>query len=30
MAPAAGRILLGLVQAWFGYHELVQPGLWTG
>ncbi len=29
-APAAGRVLLGLVLAWFGYHELVQPGLWTG
>lgn len=29
-APTAGRILLGLVLAWFGYHELVQPGLWTG
>ena len=23
-------MLLGLVLAWFGYHELVQPGLWTG
>jgi hypothetical protein len=23
-------VLLGLVLAWFGYHELVQPGLWTG
>jgi uncharacterized membrane protein YphA (DoxX/SURF4 family) len=22
--------LLGLVLAWFGYHELVQPMLWTG
>jgi uncharacterized membrane protein YphA (DoxX/SURF4 family) len=29
-APVAGRLLLGLVLAWFGYHELVQPGLWTG
>jgi uncharacterized membrane protein YphA (DoxX/SURF4 family) len=29
-APTAGRMLLGLVLAWFGYHELVQPGLWTG
>lgn len=29
-APAIGRILLGLVLAWFGYHELVRPGLWTG
>lgn len=28
--PLVGRILLGLVLAWFGYHELVQPGLWTG
>ena len=24
-APVAGRILLGVVFAWFGYHELVQP-----
>ena len=24
------RVLLGLVLAWFGYHELVRPGLWTG
>ena len=29
-APTAGRILLGLVFAWFGYHELVRPGAWTG
>lgn len=29
-SPTAGRILLGLVLAWFGYHELVQPSLWTG
>jgi uncharacterized membrane protein YphA (DoxX/SURF4 family) len=29
-APVAGRVLLGLVLAWFGYHELVRPGLWTG
>lgn len=29
-APTAGRILLGLVLAWFGYHELMQPALWTG
>jgi uncharacterized membrane protein YphA (DoxX/SURF4 family) len=29
-APTAGRLLLGLVLAWFGYHELVQPRLWTG
>jgi uncharacterized membrane protein YphA (DoxX/SURF4 family) len=28
-APAAGRILLGVVFAWFGYHELVLPGDWT-
>ncbi|HYK67817.1 MAG TPA: hypothetical protein VEV45_07705 [Streptosporangiaceae bacterium] len=25
-----GRVLLGLVLAWFGYHELIQPALWTG
>jgi uncharacterized membrane protein YphA (DoxX/SURF4 family) len=29
-APTAGRILLGIVLAWFGYHELVLPGEWTG
>lgn len=29
-APLAGRVLLGLVLGWFGYHELVQPFLWTG
>jgi uncharacterized membrane protein YphA (DoxX/SURF4 family) len=29
-APTAARILLGLVLAWFGYHELVRPSLWTG
>ncbi len=29
-APVAGRVLLALVLAWFGYHELVQPRLWTG
>ena len=23
-------MLLGVVLAWFGYHELVSPGLWTG
>jgi uncharacterized membrane protein YphA (DoxX/SURF4 family) len=23
-------MLLGLVLAWFGYHELVRPGQWTG
>jgi uncharacterized membrane protein YphA (DoxX/SURF4 family) len=28
-APTAGRILLGVVFFWFGYHELVQPGRWT-
>jgi uncharacterized membrane protein YphA (DoxX/SURF4 family) len=28
-APAVGRILLGVVFAWFGYHELLQPGQWT-
>jgi uncharacterized membrane protein YphA (DoxX/SURF4 family) len=28
--PTAARILLGLVLAWFGYHELIQPTLWTG
>ena len=28
--PTAGRLLLGLVLAWFGYHELVQPAPWTG
>jgi uncharacterized membrane protein YphA (DoxX/SURF4 family) len=29
-APPAARLLLGLVLGWFGYHELVQPSLWTG
>lgn len=29
-APVAGRVLLGLVLAWFGYHELTRPGEWTG
>jgi uncharacterized membrane protein YphA (DoxX/SURF4 family) len=29
-APVVGRILLALVLAWFGYHELVRPGLWAG
>ena len=24
------RILLGLVLLWFGYHELILPGEWTG
>ena len=28
-APTAGRILLGAVFFWFGYHELIQPGHWT-
>jgi uncharacterized membrane protein YphA (DoxX/SURF4 family) len=28
--PTAARLLLGLVLVWFGYHELVQPALWTG
>ena len=28
--PTVARPLLGLVLAWFGYHELVQPSLWTG
>jgi uncharacterized membrane protein YphA (DoxX/SURF4 family) len=28
--PTVGRVLLGLVLAWFGYHELVQPATWTG
>ena len=29
-APTAARVLLGLVLAWFGYHELMAPQLWTG
>lgn len=29
-ATVASRVILGLVLAWFGYHELVVPGLWTG
>ena len=29
-APTAGRVLLGLVMLWFGYHELLLPGEWTG
>lgn len=29
-APTVARLLLGLVLLWFGYHELVAPGLWTG
>lgn len=28
--PTAARIVLGLVLAWFGLHELLQPSLWTG
>jgi uncharacterized membrane protein YphA (DoxX/SURF4 family) len=28
--PTVARVLLGMVLAWFGYHELVQPSLWTG
>lgn len=28
--PTVARVLLGLVLAWFGYHELVRPGQWTG
>ena len=27
---ALSRIILGLVLAWFGYHELVAPNIWTG
>jgi uncharacterized membrane protein YphA (DoxX/SURF4 family) len=27
--PTVGRMLLGLVFVWFGWHELVQPGRWT-
>jgi uncharacterized membrane protein YphA (DoxX/SURF4 family) len=29
-APVAGRVLLGLVLVWFGYHELTSPDQWTG
>jgi uncharacterized membrane protein YphA (DoxX/SURF4 family) len=29
-SPTVARLLLGAVLAWFGYHELVAPGLWTG
>jgi len=29
-SPTLARVLLGLVLAWFGYHELVAPALWTG
>ncbi|MHB1593127.1 MAG: hypothetical protein ACYCO9_11180 [Streptosporangiaceae bacterium] len=28
--PTIGRVALGLVLAWFGYHELLTPQLWTG
>ena len=28
-APTTGRMLLGLVFVWFGWHEVNQPGLWT-
>jgi len=28
-APTIGRMLLGLVFVWFGWHEVIQPGLWT-
>jgi uncharacterized membrane protein YphA (DoxX/SURF4 family) len=27
--PTTGRMLLGLVFVWFGWHEVNQPGLWT-
>jgi uncharacterized membrane protein YphA (DoxX/SURF4 family) len=29
-AATVARVVLGLVLAWFGYHELVRPGQWTG
>lgn len=29
-APTLARVLLGVVLAWFGYHELIKPGIWTG
>src|SRR5260370_24027498 len=29
-APTIARVLLGLTLAWFGYHELMTPQLWTG
>jgi uncharacterized membrane protein YphA (DoxX/SURF4 family) len=29
-APTVARVLLGVVLLWFGYHELVLPGEWTG
>jgi uncharacterized membrane protein YphA (DoxX/SURF4 family) len=28
-APTVGRMLLGLVFVWFGWHEVNQPGTWT-
>ncbi len=28
--PTVAGIMLGLVLAWFGYHELVRPAPWTG
>jgi uncharacterized membrane protein YphA (DoxX/SURF4 family) len=28
-APTAGRMALGVVFAWFGYHELLEPARWT-
>jgi uncharacterized membrane protein YphA (DoxX/SURF4 family) len=29
-AATSTRLILGLVFLWFGYHELVNPRLWTG
>jgi uncharacterized membrane protein YphA (DoxX/SURF4 family) len=29
-APTVGRVMLAFALAWFGYHELVVPQLWTG
>ena len=29
-ASTVARLLLGFVLLWFGYHELISPGLWTG
>lgn len=29
-APVLGRVMLGLVLIWFGFHELEHPGDWTG
>lgn len=28
--PTIARGLLALVLGWFGYHELIQPSLWSG